>query len=90
MFGKHKSFNKVIHPLKRTITLIFILLFIISILFFLVIPHIIFNYLPNFAESVDAIKIIVFAGPFFYLNLTMHKFIISVRHYDYFKIFNTL
>ena len=85
MFGKHKSFNKVIHPLKRIIIVIFILLFIISVLFYFVIPYIIFNYLPNFAESVDAVKIIVFAGPFFYFNLTMHKFIISVRHYDYFK-----
>ena len=85
LFGKYKVFSKVIQPLKKTIFLIFTLLFLISFFSYLLLPYVIINFLPNFTESVDAVKIIVFAGPFFYINLTMHKFIISIRQYDYFK-----
>lgn len=85
LYGKYKDLNKVIAPLKRNIVLLLCGLFALSFIMQFILPLFIKLVLPNFSQSIGAVRIIVFAGPFCFLNLTLHKLIISVRKFHLFR-----
>ena len=89
LFGKNGTITDVFSKFAGMVGLIFIFLWLISLSSYLIFPLLIQNLLPNFVESINAVKIMVFTGPFVYINLTMHKFIVSIRKFDQFKFLVT-
>lgn len=69
-------------PLINKISLVMLPVGLVTTcLFFLIVPYFIKSYLPEFAESINAIKILSFAIPFMFIHIALSQFMLTSEKY---------